>query len=437
MSQTPQESSSIGWWACVTCPLPDAQTREAFSRACDVETSRHVSRAAWAFLAAVVVFWPTDLLLSDTAASAMVGLRVTLIVMIGASLAVLHLSSFRYRATLFVVASPLGVIVSLTYLGPLLTTGDGWFDHALLLPFPTMLVSVGIGWRTLFTFATSFAFAAAYVLLWPVSDTPEVWAWLINLSIAACCSVCIGHILYYRQWEYFLVSRELAAANDGLEAQVTAKTRELVELTRRHLALREEERARVAMTLQREASEVIGLMRQAVAPLFGDRDDYQIRIEGLLDALSGDLTQIVQDLLPSELEAVGLGGALENLAKRASAHSDLAIKTEIDPGITVVSHAAAALFRIAQEALNNAIRHAHPSQITVALRRESKQVVLLVRDDGCGFSDVRVGRRGLGLVSMHERAEALGASLNVRSDSSGTEVRVELPLPATTAKAIA
>jgi signal transduction histidine kinase len=86
-----------------------------------------------------------------------------------------------------------------------------------------------------------------------------------------------------------------------------------------------------------------------------------------------------------------------------------------------------AAYRIAQEALHNALRHAAPSLVTVAVRAGEGSLVLEVTDDGRGF-DAQAPTRQFGLASMRERARTVGGRLNVRSTPGvGTTVRLEVP----------
>jgi signal transduction histidine kinase len=90
-----------------------------------------------------------------------------------------------------------------------------------------------------------------------------------------------------------------------------------------------------------------------------------------------------------------------------------------------------ALFRIAQEALTNVVKHAAATSVTVHLDRADGSVSLLVEDDGRGFDpgDRSISARRLGLVSMHERAVDLGGSLVVESEPDvGTTVRAKVPV---------
>ena len=91
-----------------------------------------------------------------------------------------------------------------------------------------------------------------------------------------------------------------------------------------------------------------------------------------------------------------------------------------------------ALYRVAPEALNNALRHADASGVKVSLAKTPRQVVLEVSDDGHGFEGGswgtgRAPSGGLGLASMRERAASAGGKLTVRSTPSGTTVRMTVP----------
>jgi signal transduction histidine kinase len=105
------------------------------------------------------------------------------------------------------------------------------------------------------------------------------------------------------------------------------------------------------------------------------------------------------------------------------------VDAELEP-VELAPAAEHAALRVVQEALANAVKHAHPSQIALRLRRLDGQVEALVSDDGDGFEPARAGeRRGLGLRLMRERVLELGGGFQLDSSpSTGTSVRILLPI---------
>ena len=107
------------------------------------------------------------------------------------------------------------------------------------------------------------------------------------------------------------------------------------------------------------------------------------------------------------------------------------VTLDVEP-VTLPPHVEVALYRIAQEALQNVVKHAGASNVTVRLARDADGVRLSVTDDGKGFADLSVEeaaeRHSYGLVGIQERAELIGATLTVRSlPEKGTTVEVLVP----------
>lgn len=84
-------------------------------------------------------------------------------------------------------------------------------------------------------------------------------------------------------------------------------------------------------------------------------------------------------------------------------------------------------YRVAQEALSNAVKHSRADRVSIRLRRSPRGITLTINDNGAGF-DVRAAQHGIGLLSMRERVEQIGGSLFLRSDpGNGTQLEVHLP----------
>jgi signal transduction histidine kinase len=135
-------------------------------------------------------------------------------------------------------------------------------------------------------------------------------------------------------------------------------------------------------------------------------------------------------LAPVDLLAEGLDAALHRLCEGAAAAYGIRCHLEVGIGARVADPAiATGLFRIGQEAVSNAGRHAGASEIVVGLVRRPRELRLSVRDDGVGIpKEVLAGRgSGLGLRTMRSRAAALGGILTVSGDGGGTTVTCVLP----------
>lgn len=137
-----------------------------------------------------------------------------------------------------------------------------------------------------------------------------------------------------------------------------------------------------------------------------------------------EVRHAVRGLAPVEVDSQGLLVALQRLAGTTQSLFDIPCKFTYDQPVTVAdAHTATHLFRVAQEAVNNAVKHSEASQITVKLHKTAEGVVLDVHDNGIGFQTDSADSAGLGLRSMHLRAGAIGATLQVASqENQGTTV---------------
>ena len=161
----------------------------------------------------------------------------------------------------------------------------------------------------------------------------------------------------------------------------------------------------------------------------------EIDVVGVLGAEAhAELRAVIDGLAPPDLEAAGLAGSMQSyvvLAGRAYGIPVAFTAAELPALGTPVE---AALYRVGQEALHNALRHAGAACVRVALSRTGRRVVLEVADDGHGFAP-EMPSGGLGLASMRERASAAGGALTVRSGPAGTQVRMTVPIKASPIKA--
>ncbi len=220
----------------------------------------------------------------------------------------------------------------------------------------------------------------------------------------------------------------------GASLSARARERRLALLLGELLRSSETERARIAHELHDGvAQSAAALMRRLELAGDGDPDDLA-RARDQAHALVGELRRVIAGMRPPVLDDLGLVPALRQLAADAGAEGlavtlDLALPDDARPAPPVET----ALFRVVQEALNNARAHAGPGVRThVALGRTAQGLVLTVRDNGCGFDPATIrqpgGASGLGLAYMRERIELLGGRLTITSAAGeGCTLHAELP----------
>ena len=146
--------------------------------------------------------------------------------------------------------------------------------------------------------------------------------------------------------------------------------------------------------------------------------------QGLQEAIS-QVRALSRGLMPVDIDAEGFTNALENLVAEIRSHSSIAVSLTLGERIRVADNTTAMhLYRIAQEALNNAVKHAKASKIEVSLSVEGKRGRLSIRDNGCGFDGSPQRSLGLGLRIMRHRCALIDAEFEIDSKyAEGTEVR--------------
>lgn len=223
------------------------------------------------------------------------------------------------------------------------------------------------------------------------------------------------------------------------------------EMERRILALRllnavEQERKRIAAELHDSIGQYLTTLKfnaeNTLTLLRGGNPDSAVRmLEGgipLVQQTIEELRRIIMDLRPTILDDLGIVATISWFCREFQSanpatriHSELSVREEdIPPRLRII------LFRILQEALNNAVRHGNARNVRIRLARRNRRIELAVADDGTGFDPKEVmGRhdrhRGLGLLSMRERAELGNGLFEVESaPGKGTHVRASWPLDA-------
>ena len=240
-------------------------------------------------------------------------------------------------------------------------------------------------------------------------------------------------------------TRELAEANATLRDEIAerqAAEEQKIALLKRLVTSQEDERRRIARDLHDQLGQRLTALRLKIASLreMVDADpelkERMNRLQEIGELLDSEVSFLAWELRPSAIEELGLTDAIGTFAREwsrhygipAEFHSTGMAKLHLDP------EADTHLYRIAQEALNNIVKHANASKVNILLEYLDGEVVLIVEDDGKGF-DRRMSRssrksaKGLGLAGMEERASLIGGAVEIESSpGSGTTIFARIPL---------
>jgi len=197
-----------------------------------------------------------------------------------------------------------------------------------------------------------------------------------------------------------------------------------------------EERQRLARELHDSVSQALyGIALGArTARTLLNRDPARVAdpLDYVLNLAEAGLTEmraLIFELRPELLATEGLGAALGKMADAIRVRHRLAVELDLGDELSASLPTKEALYRIVQEATNNAIKHAHASQLTITLSSDDRGYRLAVRDDGVGFDPQGQFDGHFGLTSMRERASRLGGKVEMTSaPGAGTTIAVSLPL---------
>ncbi|HEY2385752.1 MAG TPA: PAS domain S-box protein [Candidatus Binatia bacterium] len=266
-------------------------------------------------------------------------------------------------------------------------------------------------------------------------QTPEGWRW-VEWEVCAIADEA-GAITEIQGVGHDVSERR--AADEALQASLAAlreREEQLRLMARRQAAVREDERKRLSFDLHDGVCQElvgIGILVESARSrgVSEGADPKLVQVQGHLRQVGEHIRMLARDLRPLQLSDLGLGECLRALAKGMATEA-VSVTVSFPAALPrLAEETEVAVYRVAQEALANAVRHAAPRAVTLTLGAERDWLRLEVRDDGRGFDRTTLGSAALGLVAMEERAIALGGRLAIRSaPGAGTTVCLECPLGA-------
>jgi PAS domain S-box-containing protein len=221
-----------------------------------------------------------------------------------------------------------------------------------------------------------------------------------------------------------------------ISQQKTVQAR-LLRLSRALISAHEEERSRIARELHDDFNQRLALMaidlEQIVKTLPKTRSNADARLQGIstqIQEISRDVHRLSHHLHPAKLDYLGLVAALRGCFAEIQGRQGLSVEfSHEEVPDDIPKEIALCLFRIAQESLHNVVKHSRVREATVMLEGTPEGIHLRIRDKGVGFDVESAKTRGLGLVSITERARLVGGQISICSRPlNGTEIDVRVPL---------
>jgi PAS domain S-box-containing protein len=232
------------------------------------------------------------------------------------------------------------------------------------------------------------------------------------------------------------IVRDLTARKQN-EKQLAEYVEQLRALNHGITRAKEDEAKRIALQLHDEAGQMLAAVHIGLSQLVGAvpekyRDALK-EIEKHLITVEDQLRTIAHDLRPAILDQLGLQAALETLTSRISARYGIQVWLQVAKYLRFPADVEIAIYRIAQESLNNVAKHSHATTALVRIDQDEENIDFSIHDNGVGFDTSRVfsssNGRGLGLIGIRERLQDFRGTLHIDSaPGRGTTLTATIPL---------
>jgi signal transduction histidine kinase len=283
-------------------------------------------------------------------------------------------------------------------------------------------------------------------------DVAQMFGGLVAMGTIVLCGL-VGAVMLaeYDRRRHDATQKELRTENERLESAVHERSatlaqanRELSWFSKRALQIQEQERRNLALELHDQIGQELAALVHSLTRAERELPDaaQSVLKSTVLESIEiarsayGDVHNLALDLRPTMLDRLGLIPTLQWFARQQARYSGCEVTVEADAfPVDLPSDLLIAAFRIVQEAVSNAVRHAKAHRIEIRARYRPDQIELQVNDDGEGFDPDGAATRqeprfGLGLVGMRQRAQDAGGSVSIQSKpGAGTTVTAVLSVP--------
>lgn len=229
------------------------------------------------------------------------------------------------------------------------------------------------------------------------------------------------------------VARDVTARH-ATERELQDALARMRHLSRQLVDVQERERRSIAHELHDQIGQALTAAQMRLRLLLRRRgidlgDEDAKRLSDILDVALASVRSLSRSLRPEQLDHLGLVAALQDLVREMCESSDIQCRVDVDALGDQPEAVSLVLYRIAQEALTNVVRHADARHVELTGHQEDGHVVLRIADDGGGIAASRRQRPGIGLQGIQERAAILGGKVDIHSAAgTGTAVVVRLPI---------
>ncbi|GEM_PF-2426795 len=429
---------------------PDPLTEPEFKRYAQRLMTANAERYSLLLLACLLAWWPVDFLLWDDPRllAGMSLFRVLVLVVIGLGWAspLLRRRLVEQTAPSAALWLSAGMFAAGFAIAGIGTVTEGWLHY---LGVPTLVMVAPVVARPLrirLACLVALGGPAGFFLRRPDEllspGLPDV---VLFYAATAVFSVVVGDAVTRRLAVHFDRERETEAQrveldrlSRGLEDRVAEQTAELRALARDLQEARRSERRWMAHEMHDGLGQQVASLGYSIAfvkrvgPESPGGGEVLDESRALLDSVNQSIAAVLERLRPEVVER-GLHRALEVLVRSLGATWPVRPELSVDLRSDLDPDTAVAAYRVVQEGLSNALKHARAASVSVVVSEAADGVHLEVHDDGIGFDPLEHSWSGFGLSGIRSRVEELGGDVDWhRVPDGGTVLRARLPLPETT-----